>query len=189
MRPVTCILALSLVVASFVRGALALGDSTEQRSIDPDKSKAQFTINHIFVDHVTGTVPIVNGSVNLPKESSIPVSAAAVLDARRLNTGDRDRDASLQSPDYFDVKEFPTWRFSSTKIVPSGPAAFEMDGMLTVHGVAQLEHLDVAVGGDASHPIYHAVGHIDRRAFGMKGTRLDPVIGNVADVALDIVLK
>jgi hypothetical protein len=47
----------------------------------------------------------------------------------------------------------------------------------------------VAVGGDASHPIYHAVGHIDRRAFGMKGTRLDPVIGNVADVTLDIILK
>jgi polyisoprenoid-binding protein YceI len=189
MRAAAWILAFAFVAASLVRGALAFEDATDKRSIDAEKSRAQFSITHIFVDHVTGTVPIVNGSVNLIKESSIPVSAAAVLDASRLNTGDRDRDASLQSSDYFDVKKFPTWTFSSTKIVPSGPAAFEMDGMLTVHGVAQLEHLAVAVGGDASHPIYHAVGHIDRRAFGMKGTRLDPVIGNVADVTLDIILK
>jgi hypothetical protein len=39
------------------------------------------------------------------------------------------------------------------------------------------------------HPVYHAVGHIDRRVFVMKGARLDPVIGNPADVTLDITLK
>ncbi len=188
MRPAAYLLALSFVAASLAHGALAFGEAT-QRSIDADKSKAQFTITHIFVEHVTGTVPILNGSVDLPEGSSIPVSATAVLDASRLYTGDRDRDASLQSSDYFDAKKFPTWTFSSTKITPLGPAAFGMDGTLTVHGVMQPEHLDVTVRGDASHPLYHAIGHIDRRAFGMKGTRLDPVIGNAADVTIDIVLK
>jgi polyisoprenoid-binding protein YceI len=189
MRPAACIAILSFVMACLIQSTLAFGGVTVPRSIDADKSRAQFTITHIFVDHVSGTVPILKGVINLPEGSSIPVSASAVLDITKLETGERDRDASLQSPDYFDTQKFPTWTFASTKIVPSGPSAFGMDGTLTIHGVTQVEHLDVMILGDASHPLYHAIGHIDRRAFGMKGTRLDPVIGTSADVTLDIVLK
>ncbi len=188
MRPSPPVLSLSLIAACVVSGALAFGDATEQRSIDPAKSKAQFSIKHIFVERVVGTLPIMSGSVILTSDSAIPVSATATLDARRVSTGDSDRDASLESSNYFDVNDFPTWKFTSTRIVPSGPGAFEMDGTLTIHGVSQLEHLAVAIGGDAAHPVYHATGQIDRHAFGMKGTRLDPVIGDAADVSLDIVL-
>jgi polyisoprenoid-binding protein YceI len=189
MRPSICVLAASLSALLAASCVVALAQSTEERSIDPAASKAQFSIQHIFVERVNGTLPIVSGTVTLPGDSVTPVSVSAVLDPGRMNTGDRDRDASLESPDYFDVKKFPTWTFTSTKITATGPAAFGMDGMLTAHGVTQMEHLDVTVRGDASHPMYHAIGHVDRHAFNMKGTRLDPVIGNVADVTLDIVLK
>ena len=53
-----------------------------------------------------------------------PVSVSAVLDPTRMNSGDPDRDSSLESPDYFDTKLFPTWTFVSTKIVLSGSATF-----------------------------------------------------------------
>jgi polyisoprenoid-binding protein YceI len=188
MRPSPTVLSLSVIATCVVTGALAFGDASEQRSIDPGKSKAQFSIKHIFVDRVVGTLPIVSGSIVLTSDSLIPVSATAILDPKRVSTGDSDRDASLDGSNYFDVNDFPTWKFTSTRIVPSGPGAFEMDGMLTIHGVTQLEHLAVVVGGDAAHTVYHATGQIDRRAFGMKGTRLDPVIGDSADVSLDIVL-
>lgn len=170
-------------------GASARGDTSVERPIDVAKSKAQFAIQHVFVAHVVGTIPIESGSVTLPPDSPIPLGATAVLDASRVATGDGDRDAALRSPDYFDVKRFPTWTFTSTKIVPSGPAAFGMDGTLTIHGVSQPEHLDVTVRGDAQHPLYHATGKIDRHAFGMAVTRLDPAIGKTADVILDIALQ
>ena len=67
--------------------------------------------------------------------------------------------------------------------------AFGVDGTLTIHGVTAPEHLDVTIRGDAAHRVYHAVGHIDRQAFHMAVTRLDPVIGKVVDVTLDIALK
>ena len=121
--------------------------------------------------------------------STIPLAVTAILEPDRMNTGDRDRDASLESSDYFDTQQFPTWTFSSTKITPTKPSRFTMDGDLTMHGVTQPVQLDVSVSGDPSHPVYHAVGHIDRRLWHMKGTRLDPVIGTVADVTLTIVLK
>jgi polyisoprenoid-binding protein YceI len=179
------------IVALLILGTLhaASAQTTETRDLDPVKSKAQFAIQHIFVDRVSGTIPIVSGSIDLAEGSLIPVKATAVLDPGKMNTGDRDRDGSLESPNYFDTKTFPAWTFTSTKIVPDGAAAFGMDGMLTIHGVTAPEHLDVVIRGDATHPVYHATGRIDRRTWNMKGTRLDPVIGTEAEITLDVMLK
>lgn len=64
-----------------------------------------------------------------------------------------------------------------------------MDGNLTIHGVTQPEQLNATVSGDAANPSYRANGQIDRHAFGMTGTRLDPTIGGTADITLDVTLK
>lgn len=157
-------------------------------SIDPGKSLSTFSVAHIFVERVTGTVPIVSGTIDVPDGSTIPTHVEATLDPTRFRTDEPDRDAALQGPDWFDTKRFPTWTFISTKIVPSA-RGFIMDGTLTLHGVSQPEELDVIVSGTADHPIYHATAQIDRHAFGMAKTRLDPVIGNLVDVSLDIRIK
>lgn len=175
-----------LLIAAVSSIALSI---PETRAIDIGRSKATFDVTHVFVEHVVGTVPIATGTVVVKPGSAIPVSAAAVLDAARLESGDPDRDASLRSPDFFDTKRFPTWTFTSTKVVPKGDASFEMQGNLTIHGVTQTERLDVTVTGDAANPSYHATARIDRHAFGMTTTRLDPAIGGTADVTLDVTLK
>jgi polyisoprenoid-binding protein YceI len=180
---------LALVLLALSDATLARAQAPNTNAIDPAKSTARFSIEHIFVERVTGTVPIVSGTVEVSAHSVIPRSVSAILDATRIQSGDPDRDRSLESPDYFDTAKFPTWTFTSTKIVPADATGFGMDGILTMHGVPQAEHLDVTVSGSAAHPAYHAVGHIDRHAFGMKGARLDPVIGNEADITLDITLK
>jgi polyisoprenoid-binding protein YceI len=159
------------------------------RAIDTAKSSAQFSVAHIWVERATGTVPILDGSVTLLAGSLIPQGANAVLDATRITTGEPDRDRSLESPDFFDTAKFPRWTFTSTRIVPKGPASFEMDGDLTVHGVTQPEQLDVTVSGEAAHPEYRATAQIDRHAFGMIRTRLDPTIGSTVDITLDILLE
>lgn len=159
------------------------------RPIDVAHSSAKFSVEHVWVERVTGTVPIESGSVMLDPGSLVPLSVAATLNCAELKTDDPDRDAALRSPDFFDSDRFSTWTFTSTKIVPTGAAAFGMDGLLTIHGVTQPEHLDVTIAGTPQAPAYHAVGKIDRKAFGMKVTRLDPVIGNPVDVTLDVVLR
>lgn len=161
----------------------------QPRDIDVAKSSAHFSVPHIWVERVTGTVPILHGSVTLAAGSTIPQAVTAVLDATRISTGEPDRDHSLESPDFFDAAQFPHWTFVSTRIVAKGAAAFEMDGNLTIHGVTQPEVLDVTVTGTPAHPLYHAVGQIDRHAFGMARTRLDPTIGATADVTIDAALQ
>jgi polyisoprenoid-binding protein YceI len=161
----------------------------DTRAVDVAKSTAKFSISHIWVERVTGTVPIVDGSVTLVSGSMIPTSANAVLDATKISTDEPDRNRALESPDFFDAQQFPRWTFASTKIVATGPDAFEMDGDLTMHGVTQPEQLNVTVMGTAAHPVYHAIARIDRHAFGMPLTRLDPTIGGIVDVTLDVALK
>ncbi len=167
----------------------AADTATTTRVIDPAHSKAQFSIQHIFVERVIGTVAVRSGSVAFASGSDVPTSVTAELDPSRIHTDEPDRDASLEGPDYFDVKAFPTWSFVSTRIVKTGPQTFEMDGTLTMHGVGNPEQFAVTIGGTSADPVYHATATIDRHAFGMKGTRLDPVIGNTADVTLDVALK
>jgi polyisoprenoid-binding protein YceI len=159
------------------------------REIDPAKSIARFSVSHIWVEHVAGTVPISGGSVTLNPNSVIPQSATAVLDATSISTGEPDRDRSLESPEFFDAARYPRWTFVSTKIVATGPRSFEMDGDLTLHGVTQPERLMVTASGTPADPVYHAQGQIDRNVFGMTKTRLDPTIGNGVAVTLDIALK
>jgi len=189
MRASALALALSFAVAPFAHASGARAEAMQSHAIDAAKSKAAFSVQHIFVQHVTGTVPITSGTVVLPPDSTIPVSLSAVLDPGKVASGDRDRDASLVSPDFFDVKDDPDWTFTSTKITPVSTSAFGVDGTLTIHGVTVPEHLDVTVRGDGAHCVYHAVGRIDRQAFHMAVTRLDPVIGKIVDVTLDIALK
>jgi polyisoprenoid-binding protein YceI len=165
------------------------GVAAAPRAIDAAKSSAQFSVAHIWVERVTGTVPILSGAVLLEPGAVIPESATAVLDATHIATGEPDRDRSLESPDFFDAAKFPRWTFTSTRIVPTGPASFEMDGELTIHGATQPERLDIAVTGDPAHPEYRAKAQIDRHAFGMVRTRLDPTMGSIVDVTLDIVSK
>lgn len=163
--------------------------TTIVRPIDAAHSTATFSVAHIWVEHVTGTVPIVDGSVTLAPGSAIPLAATAVLDATKIATGEPDRDRALESPDFFDSAKFPTWTFASTSVTPRGPDSFEMDGDLTIHGVTRSEHLDVTLRGTPDHPSYRAVATIDRHAFGMATTRLDPVIGSTAVVTIEIALK
>ena len=175
-----------VTLARLALACALLSAAPAPRAIDAAKSSAQFSVAHIWVERVTGTVPILSGGVSLAPGSVIPQSASAELDATHITTGEPDRDRSLESPDFFDAAKFPRWTFTSTRIVPTGPASFEMDGNLTIHGVTQPERLDVTVIGDAVHPEYRAKAQIDRHAFGMIRTRLDPTIGTILDITLDI---
>jgi polyisoprenoid-binding protein YceI len=189
MRVPKIAVATVLAASAFAFGAGARAQGTESHAIDAAKSKATFSVTHLFVEHVTGSVPIVGGTVAVPADSAVPESVTAELDPSKVSSGEHDRDASLASPDFFDAKAFPTWTFASTKITPQSATAFGVDGTLTVHGVTAPEHLDVTIRGDAAHRVYHAIGHINRQAFHMAVTRLDPVIGKVVDITLDITLK
>jgi polyisoprenoid-binding protein YceI len=63
-----------------------------------------------------------------------------VVDTNSLDTGDKDRDTTLRSPDLFDVAKYPQAHFTSTQItkIPSG---YDAAGKLTIRGVTRDQHI------------------------------------------------
>jgi polyisoprenoid-binding protein YceI len=66
-----------------------------------------------------------------------------VVDAASINTREPRRDDHLRSADFFDVANYPTLSFKSTKIEPAGPGKLKMTGDLTMRGVTKQVVFDV----------------------------------------------
>jgi polyisoprenoid-binding protein YceI len=177
-----------LAVLSLGFAALPAAANTV-RTIDPRASRATFTVGHLLVDRVRGRIPIAVGSVELGVDGTTPVAIDATLDPKRIDSGDGDRDGSLQGSDWFDTKRFPTWTFHSTQIAPADGGGFAVEGLLTIHGTSVPVHLAVSVTNGPSGPVYHAVTHVDRHAFGMAVTRFDAAIGSDIAIDLDVRLR
>jgi polyisoprenoid-binding protein YceI len=101
-----------------------------------------------------------------------PDVSTGVLDikipADSVNTGSGMKDGKLKGKDFFDVKENPLITFLSTKIVQSGPDAFEIDGDFTIRGVTKPEKLILTVtgAGTGSGAIKGTMA-FDRKDYGM----------------------
>jgi polyisoprenoid-binding protein YceI len=183
VRAAPLVLGVLCAAVAFAGRSAAVGQDGA-RAIDPAHSHAAFTVSHLYVTSVSGTLPVSGGTVMLAPGSSVPARIEATLDATKLQTGDPDRDDSLQGPDWFDTKRFPQWTFVSTSITAGAERTFKAAGTLTIHGVAQPVVLDGTVTGPAEHPVYHGSAHVDRHLFGMRVTPMDGTIGS--DVAITI---
>lgn len=72
---------------------------------------------------------------------SIKIQAASV------DTGSGLKNRKLKSKDFFDVDANPWITFTSTKIVPTSPHTYEVDGIFTIRGVSNPEKLTLTVSG------------------------------------------
>jgi polyisoprenoid-binding protein YceI len=142
------------------------------------------------VERVTGDVPILSATVLFASGSFVPTSIVATLDPKRIETHDPDRNGVLQGPEWFDVKQFPTWSYTSTSIAAKTKGSgFIVNGALTVHGVTRPVILDASTTRVDRTLVVHATGRIDRHAFGMRVTSMDGTIGSDVDLTLDIRLQ
>ena len=63
------------------------------------------------------------------------------IEAGSVNTGSHMKDNKLKGKDFFNVKESPLITFKSTRIVQTGPNAFDIEGTFTLRGVTKTEKL------------------------------------------------
>jgi len=183
-------LAIAVTILSAVAaGGLVSAQEQPGRAIDAGHSHAAFTVSHLYLSRVTGRVPIVSGTVVLASGSAIPLRVSAVLDPKRIDSHNGDRDDDLQGPDWFDTKRFPAWSFVSDAVHPGDGTTFTIDGELTVHGVTQPVTLTVTTVRSLPDPVYHAVGHVDRHGFGMQVTPQDGLVGSDVELVLDVTLR
>jgi polyisoprenoid-binding protein YceI len=184
---------LCAVLASL--GFPAPGGAAQTLIWSPDlvHSRAEFTVSHLVVSKVWGHIPIQAMSIATPPGSVIPSAIDATLNVAREDTDNHDRDADLRSATYFDVEQYPTMAFRSTKIVAKGPDDFDVTGLLTIKNVSKPVEFSAHVEGKVpdegggTRVGYSGELHVDRRDFGIVDTRLSAV--GVLVVGYDVAIR
>ena len=69
------------------------------------------------------------------------------IQAESVDTGSGLKNGKLKGKDFFDAEQNPVITFKSTKIVPTGPNTYEVDGDFTIRGVSNPEKLTLTVSG------------------------------------------
>jgi polyisoprenoid-binding protein YceI len=90
------------------------------------------------------------------------------IQAATVDTGSGLKNGKLKSADFFDVEQNPLITFKSTKLVQTGPNAFEVDGDFTIRGVTRSENLTLTVSGKGTGSgVISGTLYFDRKDYGM----------------------
>jgi len=111
-------------------------------TIDPSWSALEFEVRKLGLVTIKGRVPGFSGTIH-GAEGTIN----GVVDATSITTFDADRDAHLQSPDFFDTQRYPELTFASTSVELAGDQIV-VSGELTIKGVTK----PVTLRGELSGP-------------------------------------
>lgn len=111
----------------------------EKLNVDPVHSTVLFRIKHMNTSYAWGRFNDVSGSVDFEGPAA---GLDLVVKADSVDTANAKRDEHLRGPDYFNVQEFPTIAFKSTKVTSVGTDKdktdkFDVEGTLTLHGVSK----------------------------------------------------
>ncbi len=115
--------------------------------LDTHHSLLEFSAKHMMVTTVKGRFKTFSAEVSLDERQPTASSAEVTIDIDSLDTGDPNRDGHLRSADFFDVAQFPTATFKTTKIERAGKDHYRVLGDLTIRGVTHEVPLDVTVEG------------------------------------------
>jgi polyisoprenoid-binding protein YceI len=117
----------------------------------------------------------------------------ATIGTATVDTGVPARDADLKSANFFDVANFPTATFTSTRVVKNGHG-LTVNGNLTLHGVTRPVVLDVEgpsgpVSGLMDHKPhcgFSATTTISRTDFGIGGKYPAAIVGDEVKLTIDL---
>jgi polyisoprenoid-binding protein YceI len=161
------IVTLALTLSSF-----AFGSSWE---IDAAHAAANFSVRHMMLSHVRGTLGTVTGKVDLDDQDITKSVVMASIDTKGIDTKNQKRDDHLRSKEFLEAEKFPTITFKSTKIVKgSAEGQLKVSGDLTIHGVTKPVTLETEVTGEVANPFTKTITRaiaasttINRRDFGL----------------------
>jgi polyisoprenoid-binding protein YceI len=163
----------SLIAAlSLTQPAVAEKAAAGNYTIDQGHTFITFSVNHLGFSELQGRFNSFEGSMQyVPNGAS---SVEITIDAASVDSNHQKRDDHLRGPDFFNVKQFPEIKFSSTKVHYSASGEpSRVDGKLSLHGVTKPVSLEVTPVGAGTDPWggyrtgYNASTKIKRSDYGM----------------------
>lgn len=184
---------------SLLMAPMAAAQDDNVWTIDGSHTHVGFKVRHMTVSWTRGAFDKVDGTVLYDGKNFTKAKVDVTVALESIDTENEKRDEHLRSADFFDVEQFPTMTFKSTKI-KGKEGAFSVIGELTLHGVTKSVTLDVA---GSTTPVtdpwgnmrlgFSATGMVNRQDFGitwsntMDGGGL--VVGDEVMLELDVELQ
>jgi polyisoprenoid-binding protein YceI len=171
--------------------------------LEPGHTSAEFSARHMMVTNVRGHFKDVHGRVELDEAQPLGGSVEVVIDARKLWSGEPQRDAHLRSADFLDVDNHPEIRYRGRVVEIVSPHDWIVDGELTIRGTTRPTRLRVQYLGAWQTPWWEgdvdlgpkrragfvASGHINRHDFGVSwNSALDRggvVVSSAVELTID----
>ena len=190
----TAAASVALLISGLVSVA-AQTPGTNTWTIDSGHSTAGFSVKHLMVSTVRGTLGPIKGTIAYDGRSLESIKIDASIDMSAINTGNESRDRDLKGTEFFDVAKFPAATFKSTRVEPAGAGKFRLIGDLTMRGVTK----EVTLTVEGPSPVVKAqngqkIGAsatttLNRRDFGLEYNNMVeavPVVSDEVQVTIDI---
>jgi polyisoprenoid-binding protein YceI len=157
-------------------------------SLDPARSKLEFTFNQAGAQS-KGRFAKYDVKLTAPGGNVAAGKLDVTVDVASLDTDDDERDGILRGEDLFDVKKFPTARYTADKLTKTADG-FEASGKLTIRDVTQELKVPLTFKPGAGGAQLSGKTSIRRVAFGVgqgewKSTEwVDDEVGIILDLHL-----
>lgn len=145
------------------------------RGLDPERSEVRFTVTKLGFSDVTGVFRAFSGDVHYDEAQPENSSVRWRVRVASVETGERDRDSSLQSPEYFDAARNPELSFESRSVRRIADR-LDVTGDITIRGVTKTITIPVRVAERAGRRAFVTDFELDRYDYGVRGGR---VMGNL----------
>jgi polyisoprenoid-binding protein YceI len=128
------------------------GSLTGDYEIDASHSRIGFAAKHAMVATVRGQFTGYRAEVHLDEENPANSSVRLEIEAATVDSRNADRDAHLRAADFFDVENYPTIVFQSTKVEKADDDVYTLIGDLTIKGKTAPVSVEFELGGTTNDP-------------------------------------
>lgn len=128
-------------IGAFSSAALAVDTYT----FDPTHTAITWDISHFGFSRPAGKFMSVEGTLMLNEEKPEASSVHVTIGMAGLNSGVPKLDEHLKAKDFFDMEQYPTAKFESTKVTVKDSTHASVEGNLTLRGVTKSVTLDVTL--------------------------------------------
>jgi polyisoprenoid-binding protein YceI len=120
-------------------------------TIDAVHSGVSFQISHVGLAYIHGRFDDFSGNFTIDTSDPTKSAFSLSIKSESVDTNNSKRDDHLRSPDFFNVKQFPTISFTSTSVKPID-GGYEVTGDLTIHGATKPVTFSLKGGASAEFP-------------------------------------
>ena len=145
MKKVLLILLFFIISAPFQAVA-------QQWEIDPVHTNFYFEVKHTYAT-VRGQFMDFTGEVYFDPDNPAKSRFDFVIKVDSVDTKVGKRDTHLRSPDFFDVAEYPTITFKSSRVLHADENKYIVEGRLTIKDVSRDIALEFVYHGQRENPL------------------------------------